>query len=220
MCQSSSAPVSESARDRADGEAAHDVGGEHHPAAIEAVADHAAEQQEDDRRHGHRDADDGQRGRRVRERVDLPRHRDQEDAVAEQRDAHAAPQQAEVAVAQRDEQADAAEAAGPVEPFVAMVHRPGWARPDTGPEAASRRYSSVASASIGRAKRKPWPRSQPSSRRPIHCSWSSMPSATTSSWSVSPSATTALARAELCGDAPRRRNERSILRMSTGRRLR
>ena len=47
-----------------------------------AVGDDAAEQQERDRRDRHRDADERQRGRRVRQRVDLPRHRDQEDAVA------------------------------------------------------------------------------------------------------------------------------------------
>ncbi len=60
---------------------------------------------------------------RVRERIDLPRHRHEEDPVAEQRDAHPRPQQAEVAVPQRSEQADPAEAAGAVEPLVAMVHR-------------------------------------------------------------------------------------------------
>ena len=93
----------------ADGEPADDVGGDHHAAAVEAVADHAAQEQEGDGRHRHRDPDERQRRGRVGQRVDLPRHRDEEDAVAEQRDAHPAPQQAEVAMAQRRQQADAAQ---------------------------------------------------------------------------------------------------------------
>ena len=121
-------------------------------------------------------------------------------------------------MAQRREQPDAAEAAAAVQPFVAMVHR---RRLGSGcPATPLRRYSSVASASIGLREQEALAESQPSSRSAVHCSSSSMPSATTSSWSVSPSATTADASADVCGDAPARRNERSILRMSTGKRLR
>ena len=145
------------------------------------------EQQEGDRRDGHRDADQRERGRRVGERVDLPRQRDDEDAVAEERDAHPAPQEPEVPQAQRGEQADPAEAAAAVEPFVVMVHRPRLgSRPHrrrrcAGTRASRRRPS-------GWANRKPWPEPQPRSRSPRHCSWNSIPSATTSSCSVSPSA--------------------------------
>ena len=88
-------------RHHPDGQPAHDVGRDQHPAAVEAVGDHAAEQQQHDRRHGHRDAHHRERGGRVRDRVHLPRHRDQEHAVADQRDGLPAPQQREVAVAQR-----------------------------------------------------------------------------------------------------------------------
>src|SRR4051794_28553256 len=61
---------------------AHEARRGHHPRAAEAAGDRAAEQQEPDRRRGHRDAHEGERGRRVGQRVDLPRHRHQEDAVA------------------------------------------------------------------------------------------------------------------------------------------
>ena len=60
-----------------------------------------------------------------------------------------------------------------------------------GPRRGSR---ASAPGSIGWAKWKPWPNSQPRSRRRRSCSSSSMPSATTSSASVLPSATTALER--------------------------
>ena len=52
-----------------------------------------------------------------------------------------------------------------------------------------------------------------------YCSGSSIPSATTSRLSVAPSATTAVASPDVSGLAPSLRNERSILRMSTGKRL-
>ena len=61
----------------------------------------AAHEQEDDLRHGHRDAHDRERRRRVRELVDLPRERHVEDAVAEQRRGHPGPEEPEVAVPQR-----------------------------------------------------------------------------------------------------------------------
>ena len=127
-CHSSSMPVIDRTAMAADRQAARDVGGEHHAAPVEAVGDHAAEQQERDRRDRHRDADERERGRRVRQRVDLPRHRDEEDAVAHEGDAHATPEEPEVAVAKGGEHADAAEAAGAVEALVAMVHRRAGAR--------------------------------------------------------------------------------------------
>ena len=70
------------------------VRADHDPPPLEAVARHPSEQEED-RRHGHRDADDGHRRGRVGELVDLPRHGDEERAVAEQRDAHRHPEPAE-----------------------------------------------------------------------------------------------------------------------------
>ena len=57
------------------------------PAALQAVAGHAADQQEHDRRHGHRDADQRHPAGAARQRVDLPGQGDQERAVADQRDA-------------------------------------------------------------------------------------------------------------------------------------
>ena len=127
MCQSSSAPVSDEDGDHPDREPSRHVRGEHQAAAVEAVAHDAAHQQEGERRHGHGDADHRERRRRVRERIDLPRQRHDEDAVSQQRDAHPAPQQPEVPQAQWREEANPAEAAAAVEPFVVMVHRPGWA---------------------------------------------------------------------------------------------
>src|SRR5919201_880298 len=55
------------------------VGREHHPAPVEPVGDDAAGQEERDRRHGHADADDRERSRRVPEDVGLPCDRDEED---------------------------------------------------------------------------------------------------------------------------------------------
>ena len=124
MCHSSSAPVSESSAMSPTATPRRTSALDHDAAAVEAVADDAAEEQEGDRRHRHRDADERQRRRRVGQRVDLPRHRHEEDAVAEQRDAHPAPEQAEVAVAQRREQPHAAQAPAVRAALVAMVHRP------------------------------------------------------------------------------------------------
>ena len=57
----------------------------------------------------------------------------------------------------------------------------------------------AASASIGRAKKKPWPSSQPRSRSAVICSGCSMPSATTCRSRVSPSATIARGQAGCLG---------------------
>ncbi len=79
---------------------ADDVGGDHHAPALEVVADHAAAEQE--QRHPDRpgQADERERRGHVRQLVDLPRDRDEVDAVADQRDDESAPQQGEVALAQ------------------------------------------------------------------------------------------------------------------------
>ena len=147
-------PQLEQPRDReerhdADRRAAREVGVEHEPAPVEPVAQHAAEQQERDRRDRHRDPHHRERRRRVGQRVDLPRHRDHEDAVADERDAHPAPEQAEVAVAQRREEPHPAQPARPVRPLVgAMQHR----RRAPCRRRGLRRKSAVASTVIGLAK--------------------------------------------------------------------
>ena len=77
------------------------------------------------------------------------------------------------------------------------------------------------SAETGRANRKPWPNSQPSSRSRSSWSASSIPSATIRSPSVWPRATIAWANAQASGsDSPDTTNSRAILRMSTWNRRR
>jgi hypothetical protein len=49
-----------------------DVGRQHQVAAVQAIAQRTADEQERDRRHGHRDADYAHRGGRVAQLVDLP----------------------------------------------------------------------------------------------------------------------------------------------------
>ena len=83
---------------------AHEVGGDQHPAALHAVADDPAREQERDHAARPRQADERQRDRVVVDVVDLPRLGHDEDAVAEQRDGHAGPQQREVALAQGPQQ--------------------------------------------------------------------------------------------------------------------
>ena len=99
------------------------VCGEHDSPPVEAVAHDPARNEEEDGRHGHSDADECQRCRRVPEGVRLPGNRDQEDPVAEERDRHPGPQDAEVPVAQRREEARPAYASGTVERLVTMLHR-------------------------------------------------------------------------------------------------
>ena len=65
-------------------ECAQEIRGNHQRPPGEAVARHAADEQEHDRRHRHRDSDERHRGWRIGQLVDLPRHRDQEGAIAEQ----------------------------------------------------------------------------------------------------------------------------------------
>ena len=66
-----------------------------------AVGQHAAGEQEDHHRRDVRGEDPAERRRVVRELVDLPRERDEEDRVADERDAHPGPEQREVADPQR-----------------------------------------------------------------------------------------------------------------------
>ncbi len=111
-------------RQQPNGERTHEVGDQHDPPAVEPIAHRSAEEQAPDRRERHRDADAGQRGGRIGEPVHLPGQRDHEHAIAEQRDAHAAPQAAEFAVAQGRAQAAAGEAAAAIERLVAVLHDP------------------------------------------------------------------------------------------------
>ena len=73
--------------------------------------------------------------------------------------------------------------------------------------------------SIGRANRKPWPSSQPRSRSDVICSVELDPLGHHLQLSVPPSAITAAASPSSGPDSGSR-NERSIFRMSTGKRLR
>ena len=120
-------PEREEARDgerrqHADDDRAPDVRAEHEPATVDAVAEDARREEEDERRDRHRDAEEGQRRGRVPQLVGLPGHRDQEDAVAEEGDGHPGPEHPEVPVPERGEEVDPREAARTVEPLVAMLH--------------------------------------------------------------------------------------------------
>ena len=92
---------------------ARDVRGEHHPAAVLAVADEPAEEQQRDQWDAHRDAQQGERRRTAGDRVGLPRECDEEDAVAEQRHAAATEQAPEVEVRERPVAARGGGATGP-----------------------------------------------------------------------------------------------------------
>ena len=82
---------------------AHEVGGDHHAAAVHAIGHHAARQQEERQADRPGQTDDRERRGRVGDRVGLPGDRDEIDAVADQRDREARPQQGEVTVAERAE---------------------------------------------------------------------------------------------------------------------
>ena len=183
-CQSSSPRSIASTASDADGEPARDVRGEHHAPAVQAVADHAADQQEHDRRHRHRDADDRER-RRARRRARRPatpappgtrRRR----AARRTCPLHSSRKSRWRSGARRP---TAAEAAGAVEPLVAMVHRPRVRPPRrmaSAPQVLERRLGvhrprEAGSPARGRSRGRAACR---------HCSGSSMPSATTSSCSV------------------------------------
>jgi hypothetical protein len=82
-----------------DSKRASEVGPQQDGAPVEPVAQHTPRQQERDRRHRHGDAQQCQRGGRVPQLECLPGHRDEEDAVADERDGQSRPEDAEVAVA-------------------------------------------------------------------------------------------------------------------------
>src|SRR5207247_9534657 len=79
------------------------------------------------------------------------------------------------------------------------------------------RNSKSAEAVIGRAKRKPWPISQPRSCSEASCSGSSIPSATTSRWRLAPSAMIAEVSDTF---SPEPTNERALFTLSPGNPLR
>jgi hypothetical protein len=114
-------------RDEQRGEAGHhqppnDVRAEHHEPTVGTVADRFSDEQERDRRHGHRYPEHGRRGGRVPQRVGGPHARDQEDAVADERDGLPGPEPPKVARTQRAQEVDAGEAAGAVERLEVSGH--------------------------------------------------------------------------------------------------
>ena len=122
-------------------------------------------------------------------------------------------------MAQRREQPDPAEAAGCGRALVAMVHRAADGRSACAPSGAAG-TSSAASASIGRAKRKPWPSSQPRSRSALPLLGQLDALGDDLERERLAERDDRAGEAAASGVAPSRRNERSILRMSTGKRLR
>ena len=76
----------------------HDVGPEHQQSPVVAVAQNSAEQQKGHRRDRHADSHNRERRGRVPEHVGLPGDRDQENPVTDERNGHAGPEHAEVAV--------------------------------------------------------------------------------------------------------------------------
>jgi hypothetical protein len=83
--------------DRSDRGASDPVREHQHDPALEAVADRAAEQQEQHLWEHPGDTDDRKRRGRVGERVDLPGDRDRVETVAEERHGHPGPKEREVA---------------------------------------------------------------------------------------------------------------------------
>jgi hypothetical protein len=75
--------------------------------AVETVGQDAAREEQHHLRQAPRDADGGERRRRVRQVVCLPRDRDDVDAVPHERDGHSGPEKSEVPNAERPEDPDA-----------------------------------------------------------------------------------------------------------------
>ena len=75
------------------------IGGDHQPAALEAVAEHPRDQERHDHRQRPREPHQAERRRLVRDVEDEPGDRHQVDAVADERDGLPEPEQAEIAVA-------------------------------------------------------------------------------------------------------------------------
>ena len=110
-------------RDQPDRASAAEIRNEHHATPIEAVAHRAADEQARDQRHRHRDPDHRECLWLVPERVARPGDRDEEDAVTDERDAHPRPERAEITRAERPQEPDSGQAAGPVERLEAVLHQ-------------------------------------------------------------------------------------------------
>ncbi len=94
--------------DRTDRREADHVAGDHQVSPVHAIGERTRREQQQQLRERPRDADRGERGRRrVHLPVDLPGHRDHIDAVADQRDRHAGPEEPEIADPERTEDPDA-----------------------------------------------------------------------------------------------------------------
>ncbi len=96
-------PVERQHAHRGDRQTSDQVGRQEDASSIEPVAHHPPDQEEQDVRDGHRQTDERESRRRIRQLVDLPRERDDEDPVAQQGDGHARPEQPEVPVPERFE---------------------------------------------------------------------------------------------------------------------
>ena len=95
-----------------DAGSAQDAGGDQHLPPLEAVGDDAADEHEGDDRDRLRHTDHGQGGRRVPQVEDLPGDRDEEEAVADERNGPADPEQRKVALAEWAENAEPVDHAG------------------------------------------------------------------------------------------------------------
>jgi hypothetical protein len=98
--------------EQGDAGSAQDAGGDQHLPPLEAVGDDAADEHEGDDRDRLRHADHGQGGRRVPQVEDLPGDRDEEEAVADERHGPAGPEEREIPLSQRLEDAQPVDHAG------------------------------------------------------------------------------------------------------------
>ena len=102
--------------DRADRDAANDVSRDHEVATIDAVRQDAAPQKQHDLRQAPGHSHSGERRRRVRQVVGLPGDGDDVDAVSDERDRKARPQEGEVANPKRAEDTDPVDDGGTATP--------------------------------------------------------------------------------------------------------
>ena len=109
-CHSSITPATDRTPISADGRGAHQVGADHQPAPVVSIAEDPADQDEEDERQGPGQPDERERGRHVADLVDLPRQRDVKKPSPSCEMTDPAGQQREVALAQRLEDPDGAEA--------------------------------------------------------------------------------------------------------------
>jgi len=115
-------------------ERANEVGRDHDPPPVEAVADHPADEQERRHREGPRDADQRKRRRRVGDLVHLPRDGDDVDAVAEERHGRAGPEQRKVPDRQGAQDLHVAQAGCRFRVHVSHSSGMGTSRRQAGPE--------------------------------------------------------------------------------------